>query len=199
MATEIEILRQTAGMVVTALGDGWKIDPDPDSTWQVRIDGPDGEKLMLSRGDKNWRTDDVNRIGISGAYFHLIDNNDQLPYKLRRPSITVARSRGPEVIAKEITKRLLPDYRADIADVRASVTDHQDADNARAALAERIGGRKIDHKSGNTNTTVSVPGGSIRINYRADGCGVDLYSCPVEIAVKLAEMLREHEAASRAE
>lgn len=189
---EREIIRQSAGMIASALGEGWTVNADPDrSTWNVEIDGPDDERLYLSKGNKA-PCDSVTRLCISGGYGHLAEYA-QMPYQLQRAEITVSRDRGPEVIAKEIRRRLFPTYHAEMSRIREAVDRSTNAAKLRGELAARLGGREISHSSSESRTVVSVPGGSITINYEATGCSVDLYSCPVDVAVLLAEALRKAE------
>jgi hypothetical protein len=104
---ELEVLRTEpiAGAV-------WTFTPDKDA-WTVHIDRADGAKLYLSlESSKGYELKD--RVSISGSLnigrngaFVTVYEGGQ---RLSPGSITVALSRGPEAIAKEITRRLLPEY-----------------------------------------------------------------------------------------
>ena len=105
---ELEVLRTEpiAGAV-------WTFTPDKDASWTVHIDRADGAKLYLyfesSKGyelkDRVSISGSLN-IGRNGAFVTVYEGGQ----RLSPGSITVALSRGPEAIAKEITRRLLPEY-----------------------------------------------------------------------------------------
>jgi len=128
--------------------DGFTARAVDDFGYTLRLDHPDGRGLYLHR-----RHNDGGRVEIVGAYphsdYHFRDGE--------HPSITVAIARGPTVIAREITRRLLPAYTEVLGKVHAHIAK-QTADHAnRTRIAERlvalIPGASI-HDDGRHATTV---------------------------------------------
>lgn len=75
----------------------------------------------------------VGRVDISGDYEH--DMYQYKPYNATWPHISVAASRGPAVIAKEIKRRLLPKYEPLITGMREAKAC---ADASKAAASSHI-------------------------------------------------------------
>jgi len=116
--------------VAPFLGDGWTARPHPDGEPSMGgyLDGPDGATLHAYGGYQAGRTD---RLAITGYYpDDPTDGRARVggsgcpwlnpgpdAYQARRHSITVRKDRTPEAIAREIHRRLLPDYLADLAGV----------------------------------------------------------------------------------
>lgn len=180
-ATTREITRQTAGLVAAELGFTVDTNPDVAEHRGVYLDGPDGERLFVAL---DWRNAD--RVEISGTF----PPNDV--YGLTRPEIGVSRDRGPAVIAREITRRLLPGYREQLAQVAEANARRDAARTARNAAAARIrditGGRSHDDT---TRSTIHLPVlddrgyGEVTLNHDGSKAEITLRSVPVEVAERL--------------
>lgn len=100
-----EILQQTAGLVATELskltGEPWVCDHGPDTYGGTLIRGSDGLQVNVGRGP--WGKPDV--ITVTGTFEARYQDR---PYDTNYTKINVNRLRGPEVIAREIVRRLLP-------------------------------------------------------------------------------------------
>lgn len=102
---------------------GWKYDrrhnlnADQELHWSAQLDGPNGEELHVSLdGDKAVIRGTFKTRDVKGGYFD--------PHPEKRPEIKVTAARGPVVIAREIKRRLLPDYIPAFARVAARLQEH---------------------------------------------------------------------------
>jgi len=116
MSTESNAVLNTLAVNIAHLlstNELWTFTPDEDASWTVHIDRADGAKLYLSlessvgydKHDRVHISGSLN-IGRNGAFVTVYEGSQ----RLSPGSINVALSRGPEAIAKEITRRLLPEY-----------------------------------------------------------------------------------------
>jgi hypothetical protein len=128
--------------------DGFTAHTVDDVGYMLRLDHPDGRGLYLHRQHNN-----DSRVEIVGAYPHS-------DYHFRtgeRVSITVAITRGPAVISREITRRLLPVYTEVLSKIHAHITkqttDHANRTRAARRLAALIPDASI-HNDGHHATTV---------------------------------------------
>lgn len=182
MSEEREILRQSAAFIAEALGDGWRVDTVSDYGWQTAIFGPADEVLHLSKAD---RTIHFSRLAISGGYNHLADKYDQYPRNLDHVKITVSRDRGPEAIAREISRRLLPKYREEIERVKASVASDRAATSAREA-AEGCIAEITGSSAGYLNLSEGY--GSVKVNYGGETATVELRGISVGLAIEVLKL-----------
>ncbi len=97
-----ELIRIASG-IAAALGPEWsRREEDTESDWRAYLDGPDDMHLFLSN---TWAGQ--GKLHISGVF-------PQNTYH-ENVKINVNLMRSPEAIAKDITRRLLPGYRAELA------------------------------------------------------------------------------------
>lgn len=93
--------------------------------------GPRGQKLFL-HADKYWNTKD--RIEITGEL-----ESAHVPYDAKKDhTITVSADKKPALIARDINRRLLPEYREVLAATLKRKEENEADDALRAALVERI-------------------------------------------------------------
>ncbi len=99
--TSVPTILQLTRDVARYLGQKWTVESYEDITNQAWLQHKNGWRLYMSSGR------DRRRIKISGQY-------EQAGWwnltRVENPRITVARQRGATVIAKEIQRRLLPEY-----------------------------------------------------------------------------------------
>lgn len=166
-ADEHAITHQMAGLVATEL-DGWTVDTSEDFREHrgAYLDGPNGARLFLSL---DWRNSD--RVEVSGIFPR------HSCYEVKRTEIGVSRDRGPAVIAREITRRLLPTYLTELARVQASNDERVVMRARRQEMAKTfaaiVGGTVDEEKDDDTRTRVrwysDFKGyGHVDISYRAD-------------------------------
>lgn len=107
--------------VATGLGHGWSVLPNtdeesghPDNRFLPRVRHTDGRELFFSRTRAS-----EGRLEISGANWPKYQDKENRtqyirPHELHpreaHPSITVSASKSPDAIAKDIARRLLPEY-----------------------------------------------------------------------------------------
>jgi hypothetical protein len=92
--------------VAKRLGAGWTYTPDPESSWKNHmLRGPSGEELHI--GPSQNQDGKLYVSGSSDAYSTLSRYETEAA---PMPNIGVAYARGAEAIAREIQRRILPDY-----------------------------------------------------------------------------------------
>lgn len=192
--TKIDILRQTAGMIATALGDGWSVDTDRDIEWSTSLNGPNGAQLFIASADRTYDT--VDRLEISCTYNRVLKQGTDTPYGTTYPKITVKRDRGPDVIAREITRRLLPEYLPQLTKVQGSVSEDESAFEARVILARRLGetGELTMGRRAATSVRLRGPGmsyGDADISYRGDSVHLKLAGITADSAVAILALLAD--------
>lgn len=133
LASELSHPELVKGLLRT----GWKYDrrhnvnADGELHWSAQIDGPDGEELHVSLdGDKAVIYGSFKTRDVKGNYFD--------PHPEKRPEIKVTAARGVVVIAREIKRRLLPEYVAAFARVRARLEQYNNYLSERRSDLETI-------------------------------------------------------------
>lgn len=140
--------------LIAALGPDWTAEPinyygtgrsTPDSTM---LRGPDDQRIRAEAPGEYHRpvdpaTDDgTQRIHLTTAFEGEIGAFQQRHAsgygRDYRHEITVARSRGPEVWAREIQRRLLPEHQYDLARLHKQKAGHEAYVAAQVTLVERM-------------------------------------------------------------
>jgi len=125
-----------AAQVAAELGDGWSVDTSHETNSRaVAIVGPDSARIVLL---VDWRKPERTNVTSdlpSGSYKVMASDD----YKAGNVDISVATDRGAAVIAREITRRVLPVYTPILAKAQAAINRDNDAEANRAALVKRIG------------------------------------------------------------
>lgn len=88
--------------VAAQLGPEWSCQI---ADWRGRLLGPNNYALDITIA---WSK--KTHVHIDGTYPGWREGKNYLPYNAKRPEIYVAIDRGAAAIAKEITRRLLPEY-----------------------------------------------------------------------------------------
>jgi hypothetical protein len=117
------------------LGHAWEYVPPTEDSYSVYLRNGDGARIYLQlTSSKGYDKDDrvlvtgYQHIGKNGQYVEVYDRGaDGTGWnRVTVPSITIALSRGPVAIAKDIAKRFLPEYLRVFALAQAKVA----ADNS---------------------------------------------------------------------
>jgi hypothetical protein len=164
-----------------------------------RLRGPGGAALLLREDYRDNR-----RVSVTGSF----------PRTGRRavaPEITASHERGAAAVAKDISRRLLPGYLAELAEVLKYNEVEQANYDARAALLNQMagifGGQYGEHRApyepgSSTNWRDimhlrHVPGyhglgyGSVEASGHPDTVNVELTGLPSEVALALLQRLAE--------
>jgi hypothetical protein len=177
-----DLLELTAA-IARELGPPWAASPLPEN--EACLHGP-GRHLLVVRHDH--RND---RLTIAGAAAAGLGPHWPRPSRHR---INVSRGKSPERIAGEISRRLLPDYRAAlaVAETNLEIATRTQADAARALaiLARQLHGTVTGQRvylngpSSHLTGTVSLAEGALALNLRL----------PAPHAAHLAQALRNFRA-----
>lgn len=192
--------RQASAFIVKALGEDWSVDTEGTSGFQdgrVYIDGPNQARLLLAFGGIYGRTSDRDRLEVRGVT-PVSAPRHTLTYELseQKHQIGMSRDKTPEQIAREITRRLLPDYMPYVQQCLLSAARHRDDTTARsetlAALASAF-----PHGVARNENQVYTHGpdhtwyGDLRVNNDGSRLAeLTLRSISIEQALKIAEVLR---------
>jgi hypothetical protein len=174
------------------LGEGWTCSSTSrwrDEWWQ-KLSHTDGRALTLTT------THDVERVTVHGIY---PTPNDLAGSSF--PRITVRASRGPAVIAAEITRRFLPTYDLLHAEAKIQAAPHWKREEVVREQADEIAsllpaGRR-DPDSGTVHFTLPERAGSGVITvYLGEIASVAIHIIPLNIAHATAEAIRRTAATS---
>ena len=140
-------LAEIAPLVARALGEGWA---------REKRDGAElSHYVGVQRGNERvgiYVAYPYGRLNISGNLDHVRDSRGEASHvrEAENPKITVSLDKGPEQIARDIERRVLPGYRDVLAEALAVVSER----NARlaktaktaAAVAKVVGTNDVDTK-----------------------------------------------------
>jgi hypothetical protein len=172
-----------ARQVAQQLGDGWQLNQDREpADWYAEIVRSDGRRLTLQYD--RYRAGE--KVTISGGHEHRPDISY---YELTFGEIGVSVTRGAQVIAQEITRRLLPVYNPAYAEFRERVSSHDAAVEQRNELAHYLS-MLLDGKPHGQSLAVSVPDSwQARGTFEPEWGGtvkIELRSVPEQVAVAIA-------------
>ncbi len=145
--------------------------------------GPGDQELWLER---MWHQD---RVEIRGGY-----PPGEEAWDLASHEITVAIARGPQTIASEITRRLLPAYQQDLQVARDRIAqtarDSQQRTRRAAGLLTTIPGSRAT--DGKQDAAIhwydsDAGGGTIRLTGDGSSSRIELYSARPELTRRIAE------------
>lgn len=138
-----EIAPTLAADVASGLGLGW-IPGSEVTDWQAWVCGPDGQRLLLTPADSR---ENPTRIHVQTC-FPWTPGNSVRSVESRHIGCSLAR--GPEQIAQDIARRLLPGYLEELAEDRRRIARAEAAEECRQVMLlryERLlpGSRIIEH------------------------------------------------------
>lgn len=188
-------MRNLAREIAPLLGDGWAYDATrEDFTWAAFIDGPNGERLQLAAP----MYDAPGKVTI---HANLPDGSrDVLRYDENgRHEIGVSESRGAQVIAREITRRLLPSYLEQLADVQARISRKNHAAEVRADVVANLARAFRGSVASNPDELRFGHGsrdyyGSVTVRHDATAVDLEMHGVSVDIARKIAALLAKADA-----
>jgi len=114
----------------------WTFVEPSEDTYSVYLRNAGKARIYFQFDD--WAHDEPKRLSVSG-YMHIGKNNSHVEVyekgeRLTAPRITVGTARGAEAIAKDITRRFLPEYLRIFALAEEKVAKEIAYENAQAAL-----------------------------------------------------------------
>lgn len=187
MTTETEIIRQTAGLVAEHL-DGWSVDPSWDTMHNARLVNGDGA-IYLALATASGKTWGDNKTHVRATVSYPDGVRDVYP-RPEYPTAKIKRDRGPDVIAREITRRVLPAYLGELERVQAAILKHREAESrqvvALARLVAALPGSTL-FRDGEARTPHSeVTGyGDIRVWAGGERADLHLRNLPVRLAEQI--------------
>jgi hypothetical protein len=151
IASQDEQTQEVARAIAAAMG-GFHVENMEGVTHNAYLvdDDDPQRRLLVWRGYKAGRTD---RLEISGVF---PNTGDDAWYRFEQIRIGVGVTRDPEAIARDIERRLLPQYDAALAQVKEYIVMKTGGDAERQALGERladvVGGSYRDNPRTNRGT-----------------------------------------------
>lgn len=166
--------------VAAELGEGWA-GREWYHAYGALIDGPDGESLYLRIDTYGTNR----RVRISGSYEEF---RDITRYGAGDPEITVAPNKAPRLIARDIARRLLPDYRETLETLRYRKARHDAAEMRERAVMGRLGEILPDYQGGRFGRHGQV-NGTVRYSSYGDEVTFNEVDVPEAYAHEVAEVL----------
>ena len=144
------------------------------------------------------------KVEVSGHWPKVGDHTYTSAYDVheKSPSINVTLARGYQAIAKEITRRLLPEYFRIYAKIEAKVAGDNEETALRLAqwtqltesVPEAISWSQISDRSSHPHTAslkVGEHNGSGRMTMRTNSVSFDINSVSVETALRILKAIAE--------
>lgn len=187
----IEELRTLAGEVAAELGEGWSARREAEWPYATLMH-TDGRGLILDRHHDGLRLEirGITPRPPAGVSETAISRNNPRP-------ITVKADRGAEAIAREISRRLLPDYSEVFSGWRADMEEALQGAALAAEVTEKLAAilgvnprRYVEH--------FSAGYGQVRFEVRDNGVHVNLNPAYVDAdtALAIAQLLVDREKAA---
>ncbi|KPL28988.1 MAG: hypothetical protein AMJ72_00055 [Acidithiobacillales bacterium SM1_46] len=205
-AEERAYMREQLAPVAEALGNGWQLDPDPEeqdawSRWHYFSNGQ-GRQIVA---EVVWNKPDRFEFRALGWPTYAdpdgrtmtVDPSTMWNPKESRPVISCARSRTPEAIARDIERRLLPEYERLYTRAEEIAADRQKSSDGEAELIDLLWKATRDthneHRQADRPYFVrEIEGGPLTIEYRSPG-SVKIDLSAREMAAVI-EFLRDYRA-----
>ena len=164
---------------------GWKAEPS-DGGWLAYLTHADGPRIALRH--------DHGRVKAMGTWPVATNGQHFYPYK-DSADISCAAGRGPEAIAKDITRRLLPGYLRLWQEQDRKRQEAERSDKEAQSLVRRLedlfGLERRDHARHGRNDSMHIyyRRASFTV-HRYGGCKVDISTDDADTVVRLAELVK---------
>jgi hypothetical protein len=194
-------LLEFAEQVANHLPDGWRVADEQPGGRGVRLEGPGGARLRVAPGGYGGFDPDADRVQVDGVWPELVrDGHRHAHFFIPHDGdihITATASRGPEAVAGDVARRLLPQYLPRLREAQERKAAYLAREEARRAalegLAEAAGGLGEVRAE-----AVQLSGGGLfghaTVNVRVDSSAtmdLELRSVPLDAALALMQVLRE--------
>jgi hypothetical protein len=181
-----------AEVVAKEMGD-WEISP-----------GYNRDQFVIEQGEQSLYLafdiyGNVGKVEISAQY----PERARELYRVKRPEIRVSHSRGAGVIAKEIKRRLMPEYLPELAKVQQRIKEVEEAEAVQAIATKAVatalgvnppGEDKYQGANGIYVRTGSDYSSALRNTsfrmYSSGSTHIEIYTDSTEVAIKIAEFIR---------
>jgi hypothetical protein len=192
-ATVRTALKHLANAVSFGLGKGWTV-PEQELDYSARLEGPDEAKVYLRiEGDTKG-----DRVNVSGG-FHIgttaHGNSEYVKPRSGVPAdISVALSRGTEVLLREINSRYLPKYLAALAEARTqrdADIAYRNAKHSNLQHLQDLGGdkRKLDFDAERGYLHIGEVYGYIEASETT--ARLELRCLPLSLAEKIIKLIKD--------
>jgi hypothetical protein len=189
-----------ARAIAGALGGGWTVQPPRDGQRTRAIVQPDGAGVSVW-----WSEYPAGRLEIHGVWPRGADGKEYRPtgYRETSPTITVNASRPPAAIASEIRRRFLPAYLELYAKKRSEQDGAEAYQRETAATLARLvaatgSADGLRRANGQQLSTLYVRDSHVyRVEASGDSVRFEAFSCPVDVAVRVLDLLATSKAAER--
>ena len=174
-----ERIGEVAAALATEMGAGWA--PVSDE-WRWRVTGPDDEGIHLyaNRGR--------GKIYASGVYPQRIGESC-LPYNEHVFEVACSLTRTPGAIAKDVARRLMPEYRRQLAIARERAASSDEYAAKKQAIVGRLvaaGGVRLEWAH---DSRVNFPNG-VHMSATGDDVRLEFFYCSVDQALAIVEIMR---------
>lgn len=182
-----EQARAIGAEVAQALGEGWSINNNSES-WGANLIGPNDEDIFIrleTYGAKK------GRLTISGNY----PGTHEQQRRVERHRIGVSADRSATAIAREIERRLLPDYRESLATVRMIIALDEHYDAIRQEVGQEFAtllGTSFRAPQNEVTYPLSREGyGSIKLSHSGATADVELRGLPIDVVRAVVKTLAD--------
>jgi hypothetical protein len=189
--------------IADAMGPQWTYDAeDVTNSRCAHLDGPNAGRIRIILDpwyDDPEMTRRDYRIEVIGCYARFL-RDDVRPHEHEAPRITCAPSRGAETIASDIERRFLPDYWPALDETHNAAGRYERQFykmlDGMGVLSETLEARFEPEPTawGTPNIRWSGRDMSTRIQWHGEyGISMEINHLPVDVAVEIAELLKQHE------
>lgn len=192
-------VKELADGIAGGLGEDWHVEPprDADDYEWAWISGPGGMRLMIQ---PTGGTDQLLKVQVSG----LLPQG--APDVMRRDDtrtrhINASVSRGGAAIARDVARRLLPDYATILADTYRAIEKRDSARARRQAVTDEVmamfpGSREsaVRQHDYRQETHLQLPDGfgTVEVYGDASKAQLDLRNAPVGMVLAALEAVAEY-------
>jgi len=187
--------------IADAMGPQWRYDAEAANNNRCGyINGPDGAKLGIILDPWYDRPEERSkyRVEVVGCYASFLRDTIR-PHKHEAPRITCAPSRGAEAIARDIERRFLPGYWPALDETHEAAGRYEQQFYAMldgmGVLSETLEAKFEPEPTawGNPHMRWSSRDISTHIKWHGEyGISMEINHLPVDVAVEIAELLKQH-------
>lgn len=186
-------LHQIGREVAANMGLEWSYAAEQKMNHLVYICGPGGSGITIAT-DSGFDLDAPKRLEIRGQWPEPVDCGGGFWhfYPMKTPSIGCSAKKMPQVIARDILRRFVPDYLVEYRVQFRARNDVVEQENERKSSIQElcdVSGLEMNRDG----TRVYLPRGYMEVSVGSGGVTVkiDARSVPFDVALKIVVLLRE--------